>query len=144
MCAIQDSSKTNILSKRSARETLTWLDAPTNEWPEEHLADFKSLLTAFQSRYPNAINPERDQRLEKLHKVFRNRFAHFVPRSWSIEIDMLPPLTMAAVDFIEIAMKQDQVMMRTNGNFKRELAANLLTIKDAIRLDYGDSVGQSP
>lgn len=112
VCAIQDSSKTNILSKRSAREALSWLGAPTNEWPEPHLADFKSLLTKFQDRYPNSIDDERVSSLEKLHNIFRNRFAHFVPRGWSIEIDMLPPLIIAAVDFVEIAMRQDQVTIQ--------------------------------
>jgi hypothetical protein len=132
VCAIQDSSKTNILSNRSARDTLTWLNALTDERPEEHLADFKSLLVKFRGQYPNILGDEQVNRLEKLHSIFRNRFAHFAPRSWSIEIDMLPPLIIAAIDLVEIAMRQDQVAMRTNGNFKRELAANLVATKAAI------------
>lgn len=133
VCAIQDSSKTNVLTKSSARAVLNWLETRIGEHPAERMADFKSLLNKFRERYPDVIDSELAGQLEKLHKVFRNRFAHFVPMNWSIEIEMLPPLLNAAFDFVEIAMRQDQVVRRSNGNFKRKLSANLRIARGAVR-----------
>ncbi|UZE51865.1 hypothetical protein ONR75_15635 [Rhodopseudomonas sp. P2A-2r] len=133
VCAIQDTSKTNVLTKSSAKTFLKWLETCTGDYPAQRMADFMSLLEIFQELYPDVIDTDQAGRLGTLHKVFRNQFAHFVPMSWSIEIQMLPPLLVAAFDFVEVAMRQDQVSLRTNGNFKRKLSSNLETAKAAVR-----------
>jgi hypothetical protein len=47
---------------------------------------------------------------------------------------MLPTLVETAVDLIEIAMRQDQVTVKTSGNFKRQLSGNLGAARAALAL----------
>jgi len=132
VCAIQDSTGTSVLRTDSASEVLNWLDAPTEEFPKEYLASFGTLLKKYRKAYPNSIEPGLHCKIRKLHNVYRNvyrnNFAHFVPHSWSIETELIPPLIAAALECIEIAMQQHQVTIRTNGNFKRSLSENLAAI----------------
>jgi hypothetical protein len=132
VCAIQDSSGTNILSRQSAIEMLNWLDTLEGDRPKEHLADFGMLVKKFRKKYPAALTPEQHRKVLKLHREFRNKFAHFTPTHWSIEISMLPTLLENALDLIETAMQQDQVTVRTNGNFKRRLSGNLAATRTAL------------
>jgi hypothetical protein len=132
VCAIQDSSRTNILSKQSAAEMLTWLETLQGVRPTEHLANFSMLLKKFRTKYPSVLTLEQHASLLKLHREFRNKFAHFTPTHWSIEISMLPSLIETAIDLIETAMRQDQVTVKTSGNFKRALSANLASARAAL------------
>jgi hypothetical protein len=132
VCAIQDSSGTNILSKQSAAEMLNWLDTLQGGRPKEQLADFSMLLKKFRKKYPAILTYEQHRRLLKLHREFRNKFAHFTPTHWSIEISILPSLIETAIDLIETAMRQDQVTMKTSGSFKRALSANLSSARTAL------------
>jgi hypothetical protein len=134
VCAVQDSSGTNILKKHSAVAMLNWLDTLEGERPKEELAEFALLVKKFRQRYPTILKPEQHRQILKLHREFRNKFAHFTPTHWSIEITMLPALVENAVDLIEIAMLQDQVMVRTNGNFKRRISRNLASARTAVAL----------
>jgi hypothetical protein len=45
---------------------------------------------------------------------------------------MLPSLIETAIDLIETAMRQDQVTVKTSGNFKRALSANLASARAAL------------
>jgi hypothetical protein len=132
VCAIQDSSSTNILSRQSAAEMLNWLDTLEGDRPKEQLADFSLLIKKFRKKYPAALTLGQHHKVLKLHREFRNKFSHFTPTHWSIEISMLPTLLENAIDLIETAMKQDQVTVRTNGNFKRRLSRNLATARAAL------------
>lgn len=132
VCAIQDTSGTNILSKRSATEMLSWLNMLEGERPKEQLADFSMLIKKFRTQYPAALTPDQLRKLLKLHQEFRNKFAHFTPTHWSIEISMLPVLVENAIELIEAAMRQDRVTVKTSGNFKRRLSRNLAATRAAL------------
>jgi hypothetical protein len=132
VCAIQDSSSTNILNKQSAIEMLSWLDTLEGDRPKEHLADFSMLVKKFRKKYPAVLTPEQHRKILKLHREFRNKFAHFTPTHWSIEISMLPVLLESAIDLIEAAMQQHQVTLKTNGNYKRRLSGNLTAARAAL------------
>ena len=132
VCAIQDSTGTNILTRQSAGEMLEWLESLQGERPKEHLADFVMLLKKFRKRYPSALRSDQHRLVLKLHREFRNKFAHFTPTHWSIEISMLPALVGSSIDLIEIAMRQDQVLLKLSGNFKRRLAKNLDADRQSI------------
>jgi len=132
VCAIQDSTATNILSKPSAIEMLNWLETLEGERPKEQLADFCLLVKKFRKKYPEVLTSEQHRKILKPHREFRNKFAHFTPTHWSIEISMLPALVQAAIDLIEVAMKQEQVVVKMNGNFKRRLNENLKTARASL------------
>jgi hypothetical protein len=143
VCAIQDSSSTNILSKQSAIEMLNWLETLQGDRPTEHLAEFSILVKRFRKKYPTALTAEQHRKIFKLHREFRNKFAHFTPTHWSIEISMLPVLLESAIDLIESAMQQDQVTMKTNGNFKSRLKRNLVAARAALASWENHGGGQS-
>jgi hypothetical protein len=58
--------------------------------PDESPKTPRSFPTARSSRAPLLSR-------DKAHRTFRNQFAHFVPASWSIEIDMLPDLVRQSI-----------------------------------------------
>jgi hypothetical protein len=58
VCAIQDSSSTNILEKQSAIEMLNWLDTLEGDRPKERLADFGMLAKKFRKKYRAVLTPE--------------------------------------------------------------------------------------
>jgi hypothetical protein len=135
VCAIQDTSGTNILDEKSATKMLNYLETLEGDMPQERLADFIALLENYQNKYPcHGITPEQLKNIHGLHKQFRNKLAHFVPRGWCIEIAMLPASIGSALDLIESAMEQHQVAVHLSGNMKRRLASNLATARAAIAL----------
>src|SRR6266852_3026535 len=83
VCAIQDTSSTNILSRQSAIEMLNWLDTLEGDPPKERLAEFTMLIKKFRKKYPEILTPEQHRKVLSLHREFRNKFAHFTPTHWS-------------------------------------------------------------
>jgi len=135
VCAIKDTSNTNILEKGSATKVLNYLETLEGDEPQEKLADFITLLKRYRKKYPcNGITTEQLRRIHKFHKKFRNNFAHFVPTGWLIEVAILPAIIDSAVELIEMAMQQPQVVMHLSGNKKRRLAKNVAATRTALAL----------
>jgi hypothetical protein len=135
VCAIQNTSATNVLNKKSATKMLNYLKTLEGDRPQEYLADFVTLLKEYRKKYPShGITPEQLKSIHGLHKQFRNNFAHFVPKGWWIEIAMLPPIIESALDLIESAMQQHQVVIHLNGNMKRRLEQNLAATRAGLAL----------
>jgi hypothetical protein len=133
ICALQDSTRTNILNNRSAGETLAWLEKAEGDQPMQFLLECPELLRKYRKKYPcTEMTAQKLKDLKRLHKDFRNAFTHFVPRGWSIEIAGLPRIVGAALDVIEAAMQQHQVAVHLNGNMTRRLAKNLDVARSAL------------
>jgi hypothetical protein len=132
VCAITDSSGTNILSKRSAKALLRWFDTFEGERPREHLDDFLALLKKYRKEYPCHGTIRQLKHLYKLHFEFRNNFTHFVPAYWSIEIAMFPPIIGSALDAIEAAMRQQRVAVNLDQKMQDRLASNLATTRAVL------------
>lgn len=137
VCALRDTSGVSILTKDCAREMLKWFDKQEGERPEERLLDFSNLLKRCrQSKWmdgaPLKLSHGQLNDINRLHKDFRNNFAHFVPKSWSIEKAGLPRITRAAVDAIEVLMGSSRVLYKLTGNKKRRLANRLKTTRAAL------------
>lgn len=133
VCAIKDTSATNILDNKSETKMLGYLETLEGDMPQERLADFIELLEKYRNKYPcHGITPEQLKNIHGLHKQFRNNFAHFVPKGWLIEIAMLPAIIGSALDLIEAAMQQQQVGVHLSGNKKRRLQKNLAATKAAL------------
>jgi hypothetical protein len=135
VCAIQDSSVTNILDKKTAAAMLEWYRTHEGDMPCGKLADFATLSRKYRRKYSSGITVPQAKHIRRLHREFRNGFAHFIPAGWSIEVAGLPEIICSALDLIEEAMKQDQVMMHLSGNRKRRLERNLSMTRTALLLD---------
>jgi hypothetical protein len=129
LCAIADTTGTKVLSKKSAKKMLDWLDDGSNEYPGEYLADFTTLSKRAAIALPHGDAND----IKKLHGL-RNDFAHFTPKSWSIESAGLPRIIDAALRMIERLMQSDQVAYRMTGNRKRRVRFNIQAIRAALRL----------
>jgi hypothetical protein len=135
VCAIQDSTRTNILEKRSAAATLAWLDNPTGVHPSQYLDRYPALIKKYRKKYPDcSITLQQHKDLKKLHTEFRNQFTHFAPMQWSIEVVGLPRIAKAALDLIEDAVQKHQVEIHLTCNMKKHLAENLKVIREALEL----------
>lgn len=112
VCSVQDTSATNILSEPSAKKMLKWLETLSGEPPTKFLANFSTLLEKYQQKYPdNGMTAEQIENVGKLNDLFRNNFAHFVPKGWRIEIALMRTAVESALDLIEVAISQPQVLM---------------------------------
>jgi hypothetical protein len=135
VCAIKDTSNTNILEKASATKVLNYLERLEGERPQEKLADFVTLLKRYRKKYPcHGITTEQLRLIHELHKNFRNNFAHFIPTGWLIEVAILPAVIESALNLIEKAMQQPQVLMHLSGNKKRRLVKNITATRTALAL----------
>jgi hypothetical protein len=134
VCAIRDSSGTNVLKKRSAKAMLTWLDNPAGPPPQEHLDDFIPLLKKYRKKYPCRGTIQQLRQIHKLHSEFRNSFIHFVPGGWSIELAMLPAIIRTGLDLIEAAMQQHQVAIHFEEAMQRRLQQNLTATREHLPL----------
>ena len=137
VCALRDTSGISVLEKRSAREMLKWLDTHEGDAPEERLADFNTLLarcrkTRCMDGQPLKLGHAQTNDIKRLHKEFRNNFAHFTPKGWCIEKAGLPRIVRAAVDAIEKLMGHSRVLYKLNGNKKRRLAHRLKVIQKEL------------
>jgi hypothetical protein len=132
VCAINDSSGTNILRERSAKALLRWFDTFEGDRPREYLDDFIALLKKYRREYPCQGTIWQLKHRYKLHKEFRNHFTHFVPVWWSIEIAMLPPIIESALHAIEVAMRQQRVAVNLDQEMQARLDGNLATTRAAL------------
>jgi hypothetical protein len=140
VCAIQDTSGTSILEERSATKVLRYLETGMGDMPQERMADFMTLFRKYRKMYPCSGTIQQLKQIRRLHQEFRNNFAHFVPKGWSIELAGLPRIIETAVKLIEEVMKQDQVLMRLSGNKKRRLERNLAVTRTALEFLSGFAV----
>lgn len=135
VCAIQDSTRTNILAKQSAAATLAWLEIQQGVQPPQYLDHFPALIKKYRKKYPDcSITVQQLKDLKKLHHEFRNQFTHFAPMQWSIEAAGLPRIAKAALDLIEDAMLKHQVEIHLTSNMKKRLVENLRAIREALEV----------
>jgi hypothetical protein len=127
VCAIADTTGTNVLSKTSACKMWAWLQDTSEPYPGEYMADFGTLL----SRIGFDLLPPEEKAIRRLHSL-RNGFMHFTPKSWSIELAGLPKIIGAVVDVVEKLMTNDRLLCRLTGNRQRSLKSAI----DAIRKHF--------
>lgn len=108
ICVLSGSNGLGCLTDRSTTAVLRWIKAsrsdPSTKHPDERVAELPVLIErACDSNYmgefggaPVSLDDDAAWRLEQLHHL-RNRFSHFRPSSWSIEITGLPHIIYAAV-----------------------------------------------
>jgi hypothetical protein len=128
VCALSGTDGTGALKPASRKAMLEFLSGPMeHSIPDEWLADFPSLLNWVQDKTrmlggevwrPSA---EKVRKLRQLNELRRN-FAHYTPKSWSIESAGLPSIIGVALEGTEHLMLQpSRVMLQLTGNQKRAL-----------------------
>jgi hypothetical protein len=124
-----------VLSEKSARAILKWHEDHQGPYPIERLADFWTLFKRFCRDNPTArdrVTRQQVRDIHGLHRYFRNNFEHFTPKTWSIEKAGLPRIVGTAIDFIEIAMANEKVVVRLTGNMRRRLNNGLAAARAAL------------
>lgn len=134
VCVLAGTSGVPVLDNKSARKMLKWFETREGRIPEERLADFNTLLERchkgnYTDGAPLKLDAHQAKDIKRLHNHFRNNFAHFTPKSWSIEKAGLPRIVGAAVDCIETLMGHSRVLYKLSGNRKRRLAVQLKNIR---------------
>jgi len=141
VCAYADSTGTSVLENKSAKKMLEWLYADQTTrgpYPEERLAPFGELLgrcVAGSSLFePLVLTPEQHKDIKRLHEHFRNDFAHFTPKGWSIERAGLPRIIRAALDAAEELMHRYYVIGHMDDNQQKRLTDALATARKNLPL----------
>ena len=137
VCVLAGTSSLPVLDKNSGRLMADWLDKRQGQIPDDRLADFGTLLDRAQDKQftdgnPLALTAQRKKDILRLHRHFRNDFAHFTPKGWSIEVAGLPRIISAALGAIEVLMLRDRILYKLSGNKRRRLARNLAQTRAAL------------
>jgi hypothetical protein len=137
VCSICDTSGISVLDEQSAKAMQKYFETKEGGHPKERLADFMTLLSRSQKadlmdNHPLKLSHTQADDIQLLHKHFRNNFAHFVPKGWSIEKAGLPRLVRTALDAIEILMAHQRVLYKLTGNKKRRLALRYKAIRTQL------------
>jgi hypothetical protein len=141
VCALADSTGTSVLTNKSARTMLDWLNADADtrgKYPEERLAPFGQLLDRCLAGTPEfeplVLTPKQIEDIKRLHDDFRNHFAHFAPMGWSIQKTGLPRIIEAALDAVKELMSRWQVAAHMNEDQRERLGRALHIAKLGLGL----------
>jgi hypothetical protein len=90
----------------------------------ERLIDFDEALKRCQDPTWMRVNinyeefkfsPSQTKSIRKLHKVLRNNFKHFTPKSWSIELHYLPDMVYDCFEVVRLLIIYSDVSWRLRG-----------------------------
>jgi hypothetical protein len=115
VCALdrEDTSGLSVLSDNSEKKWAKWLeesrDNPNLPKPKQELAHFDVLLKRCKAKLLLDLTAGQEADIKRLHDHFRNNFAHFTPKGWSIEKAGLPRIIGAALYAVENLMSQARV-----------------------------------
>lgn len=127
VCAVADSTGISVLSERSAKRVLAFLEGKETDYPGEWLADFGELL----KRSPLELEQSQADDIRKLH-FFRNEFSHFTPMTWCIELAGLPRLVLTALAAIEALLAEQQVQIHLESEQTERIQANMTRARSAL------------
>lgn len=71
--------------------------------------------------------------IRKLHKVLRNNFEHFTPKSWSIELHYLPDMVYDCLEVIRLLVVYSDVSWRLRGFKLKRTKSIIFQEKKLIR-----------
>ena len=126
-----------VMDKKSARKWSAWYETMEGLPPAERLADFNTLLWRYcrkLRRDGRATDVTRKNLRDvlRLHREFRNSFAHFTPKGWAIEKAGLPRIVGTAIDWSGRLMLDDDVSYRLEAHQRRRLSKSLKVIKEDL------------
>jgi len=122
VCALNDTAGVACLTRRSRAATLKWFEEsridPNAKYPEQRLESPLALVRlARRDRGLCSQVAFSLQKMRDIRKAFnlRNRFVHFLPASWSIEVAGLPRIVLT------LAQVSDQLLCATGKTYNRVL-----------------------
>jgi hypothetical protein len=132
ICVLRGTANLEVMTPKAAGKWLEWYDSDMKSRPpEERMANFSTLLERCVKK-GLVLSAEQSKDTSRLHRDFRNNFAHFMPMYWSIEKAELPRIIRAALDAVEVLMKRDEVLIKMDGNQKRRLAKGIESARRAL------------
>jgi hypothetical protein len=149
VCTFADSTGTSVLTKKSGKEMLNFLNAEEHEegaYPGEWLSQFDELLERCQQGSPPifeplVLTPEQRRDIKKL-SFFRNEFAHFTPKGWWIEKVIFPRIVGVALDVTEDLMNRFRWQVINDHQARRDrLTVALSTARSALHGGNSDPTG---
>jgi hypothetical protein len=132
VCVLAGTAGFEAMSPKSFKEWMEWYEGDrTEEAPDVWMADFELLLKRCRKK-ALVLSSGQSRDVRRLHQEFRNNFAHFMPKTWSIEKAGLPRIILAAVAGVEMLMARDDVSLKMSGNRKRRLGAAIKGVRNAL------------
>lgn len=95
-----------------------------NKKGHERLIDFNEALKRCQDPVwmrvninyePFEFSDSQKKSIRKLHKVLRNNFEHFTPKSWSIELHYIPDMVFDCLEVMRLLIIYSDVSWRLRG-----------------------------
>ncbi len=78
------------------------------------------------------LSPQQKESLRSLHKVFRNNFEHFTPKSWSIEIHDMPIMILDCLEILKYLVINSDVAWRLKSSGLRRVKSILFNSRKII------------
>jgi hypothetical protein len=137
VCYLGGTSGIEVLDEKSAKKWHKWYETMEGVPPPERMANFNTLLKRCCKKLKaagltNVATHKQIRNVVRLHRDFRNNFAHFRPMGWTIEKAGLPRIVGIAADFTGHLMLNDDVSYKLNGTQRRRLTDSLKAIKEGL------------
>ena len=127
VCVLTRSDETGALDAKSEQNMRAWL-AP---FPDllERVQHVKNV--GYGKRETLYIDAAQRAKLDRLQRL-RNKFQHFVPREWSIEVAYLRPTIDTAFVLTRTLMDEPHVVVRMDDDLQTRLKDNLQRVRQAL------------
>jgi hypothetical protein len=126
VCALDDSTRTSTLTKKSRTKMLRWLRGETKGGPPKvWLEDYNVLLNKCVSDLRLVLTWQQRKDIERLHDEFRNELSHFKPgQGWSIEkAELLPRIIESALVSVTYLMNLNRRGVQLDAEERQRLKA---------------------
>lgn len=133
-------SRSNGLLTLKSSHAVAWLKAyeTSGKWPEKMDLDyFLELYNKAKKHISNAgdITTDHDDAMRRLNDL-RNRFIHFGPQGWSIELAGLPTICRRAFEVVDaLGWNSDFVYWRTQAQSERARRSIRIALREFARLE---------
>jgi hypothetical protein len=154
VCQLSGTAQLGALDKKSLEKTLEWLrlgriEPRDNCVPHARLADARTLFARIHKKSERkedagrvlSISKEQISSFERLHS-FRNDFAHFTPKGWSIELGGLPNICLDTLAVIQMIADDGWAFRHLEDGRRADLDQELSAL-EALLKQFANKLGNN-
>jgi hypothetical protein len=146
VCALRGTNNLNVIKERYAKK---WLEAYESGQPLPPREFIDSFLNLYKKIQDNRMlmytvsrkfipSGQQDRSVKKLNQL-RNKFIHFTPKGWSLEVSGLPQIGIDCVNVIRFLAFESENILWTDESFRLRLESattDLTVVLEELREKY--------
>ena len=133
VCALKGTAGLEVVSEDTRKKMIAYFEGNTDVYPREFLLRFLDLYDRIQdSKYMSKPFRSRKEITESMKSLnsLRNKFIHYVPEGWSLEVSGLPMIINQSLDVIRYLVLDDSGIYKYSTNEKVMIIDLCITIQE--------------